>query len=310
MNKQICEEVTFRKLEIFLAYMNSGSLAKAAEHLEVSAVSVHRALHSLEYGMRCALFRHEGRNLIPTEAAKSFARVAVDVLENMSQGIQSAREMGGQYADKLRLGSLYSLTASMVPRIVVDMKIRRPMLNMELVLGSNVDLTEKLKLGQIDATIMAILSKDPEIEAISLFKDNLFFAAPADSAFSAREFIGLDELRDTPFVSLAGGFATSKNLHEAFARAGFAPRIAMEVGDIFSLMNLVMGGIGYALLPGRVHNLFGEQIQFIPLEEKFQVHQTIGLCHLKLREHDPNLLALAATCRMVSRSNIAPKPII
>ena len=32
--------------------------------LGVSAVSVHRALHSLETGTRCTLFRLEGRNLL------------------------------------------------------------------------------------------------------------------------------------------------------------------------------------------------------------------------------------------------------
>jgi len=70
MNKQICDEITFRKLEIFLAYMATGNLAKAAEQLDISPVSVHRALHSLEDGVGCSLFHHAGRNLIPTEAAR------------------------------------------------------------------------------------------------------------------------------------------------------------------------------------------------------------------------------------------------
>ena len=76
----------------------------------------------------------------------------------------------------------------------------------------------------------------------------------------------------------------------------------MEVGDIFAVMNLVRGGVGYSLLPGRVRNLFGDQITFIPLKEEFQVRQTIGLCFLRVRERDPNLLALAAVCRMAQRN--------
>ena len=60
MRNRINEEITFRKLEVLLAFMEAGSLAKAAEALGVSTVSVHRALHTLEEGMHCALFRHEG----------------------------------------------------------------------------------------------------------------------------------------------------------------------------------------------------------------------------------------------------------
>jgi LysR family malonate utilization transcriptional regulator len=302
MSKEICDEITFRKLEIFLAYMEKGNLAKAAEKLEMSSVSVHRALHSLETGVRCSLFRHEGRGLIPTEAARVLSETASSVLDLMSHGIQTTREAAGMYANKIRIGTMYSLTSQTVPRIFIDLKSRCPHLGAEFVLGSNTDLTDKLKRGQVDATLMAILSPDSEIETIELFVDMIYFAVPAGSRYAAYESIGLDEVRDESFVSLTGGFATSKGFHEAFLRAGFAPRIVMEVGDIFAVMNLVRGGVGYSLLPGRVRNLFGDQITFIPLKEEFQVRQTIGLCFLRVRERDPNLLALAAVCRMAQRN--------
>ncbi len=306
MSKEICDEITFRKLEIFLAYMEKGNLAKAAEKLEMSSVSVHRALHSLETGVRCSLFRHEGRSLIPTEAARVLSETASTVLDLMSHGIQTTREAAGMYANKIRIGTLYSLTSQTVPRIFIDLKSRCPHLGAEFLLGSNTDLTDKLKRGQVDATLMAILSPDSEIETIELFVDMIYFAVPAESGYASYESIGLDEVRDESFVSLTGGFATSKGFHEAFLRAGFAPRIVMEVGDIFAVMNLVRGGVGYSLLPGRVRNLFGDQIRFIPLKEEFQVRQTIGLCFLRVRERDPNLLALAAVCRMAQRNQYSP----
>ena len=80
---RIDEDITFRKLEILLAFMETGNLARAAERLDISTVSVHRALHSLETGMRCALFRHEGRNLHPTDAAaRGLAEGAIARLAN------------------------------------------------------------------------------------------------------------------------------------------------------------------------------------------------------------------------------------
>ena len=41
--------------------------------LDISAVSVHRALHSLEDAMSCQLFSLQGRNLIPNDAAQVLA---------------------------------------------------------------------------------------------------------------------------------------------------------------------------------------------------------------------------------------------
>lgn len=57
-------EITFRKLSIFMTFMEKGNIARTAETLGLSGVSVHRALHTLEENVRCPLFAHKGRNLI------------------------------------------------------------------------------------------------------------------------------------------------------------------------------------------------------------------------------------------------------
>ena len=46
-------DITLRKLEIFLSYMESMNISKTAELMNISSVSVHRALHSLEDNLRC-----------------------------------------------------------------------------------------------------------------------------------------------------------------------------------------------------------------------------------------------------------------
>ncbi|MBW0447666.1 LysR family transcriptional regulator [Paraburkholderia phenoliruptrix] len=302
MRDRIDDEITFRKLEVLLAFMQTGSLAKAAEVLNVSTVSVHRALHSLEKGVRCALFRHEGRNLRSTDAAQMLADVSDEVLTLMSDGIRATREAAGYSSDRLKIGSLYSLTIRTVPGIVVDIKVRRPALQVELVLGPNAELIEKLKQGAIDAALMALPDAEPELASVPLFEDDIFFAAPAHSPYANLEAVDLRDCRDETFVSLGEGFATYHGFQEAFRVAGFTPNVTMQVGDIYSLMNLVSGGVGYTLLPGRVRGVFGEKVQFIPLKPQYLMRQTIGVSFLRARERDPNLLALMAVCRLRTRN--------
>ena len=297
MATHIDEEVTFRKLEILLAFMEAGSLGRAAERLGISPVSVHRALHSLEAGVRCTLFRPEGRNLQPNDAAQALADVAREVLRTMAEGIRATRQVAGYAADRIRIGSLYSLTSGTVPALVMGLKLRKPDIHAELVLGSNADLLQKLRDGAIDAALMGQPEGAADIESQLLFEDDIFFAARVGSPHAAREAIDLAACADERFVSLTEGFVTFSRFIDAFKVAGFEPTVVMTTGDIFSLMNLVGGGIGCTLLPGRVRPVLPREVQLIPLLPRFCMRQKISVSFLRSRERDPNLLSLLAACR-------------
>lgn len=299
MLPHIDEEITFRKLQILLAFMETGNLARAAEQLGISAVSVHRALHSLETGTRCKLFRLEGRNLQPNDAAQALAEVAREVLRSMAEGIRSTRELAGYAADHIRIGSLYSLTNRTLPALVKELKLRKPDIQTELVLGSNEDLLRKLRDGAIDACLMGRPEGASDIESQTLFEDDIFFAAPASSPLADQAEVDLSRCADERYVSLTEGYVTYSGFMEAFRVAGFAPNVVMRTGDIFSLMNLVGGGIGCTLLPGRVRPALPDGVKLVPLAAAYRVRQQIAVSFLRTRERDPNLLALLVASRTV-----------
>ena len=150
----ISDEITLKKLEVFLIFMRLGNLARTSELLGQSAVSVHRALHTLEEGLGCPLFRREGRNLIPLETAYVFAEHAKRAIDACEEGVSKVRDVAGFNAATLHIGSLYSLTLHCIPRIIVGLKLRKPALDIKLTMGSNRDLLRGLADTKLDA-IMA-----------------------------------------------------------------------------------------------------------------------------------------------------------
>jgi LysR family malonate utilization transcriptional regulator len=301
----IDEEITLKKLEVFLTFMQINNLARVADIHGQSTVSVHRALHSLEDGLRCPLFKRVGRNLIPLQTAYMFADHAKRIVSECEEGVRKARELAGVNAPRLKIGSLYSLTLHCIPQLIIGVKLRKPGLDIDLTLGSNQELLQQLDDGRLDAIVIGIQEEfnNENLVSVPLFDDDIYLATPIESTYSGRNSIDLQDLRAEKFVMLTGGFVTSQSFTHAFELAGFAPNIAMQVGDIFSLINLVSGGIGYTLLPGRVA-AFSSRIRLIPLEKKYAAHQRITLLLPKNRERDSNLLALAAECRMYGRSEL------
>ena len=298
----INEEITLKKLEVFLSFMELNNLARVADALGQSTVSVHRALHSLEDGLRCPLFKREGRSLIPLHAAYTFAESARRALAECEEGVRKVREMSGINPVRLKIGSLYSLTLHCIPQLVIALKLRRPGLDIDLTLGSNRELLQSLADGRLDAIIIGVQEEEHHAGLVSvpLFQDDVYLAAPLHSPYAGQASVDLQALRDEKFVTLNEGFVTSQSFNHAFELAGFVPDTAMRVGDIFSLINLVSGGIGYSLLPGRVR-AFSSRIELIRLDARYGSHQQITLLMLSSRERDANLLALAAECRLYGK---------
>lgn len=280
-------------------------MVRTAGILGLSVVSVHRALHALEKAVGCSLFVHKGRNLVPLPSAWMLLEHSQRVMDLMARGLEDVRKEACVGPGHLRIGTLYSLMFETVPRMITGMKRRRSTLELELTMGSNQALLNMLEDDELDAILISTSEgKFPEskFDVIPLFHDDIFLAVPASEFSDNRRLADLRDYSDRKFVSLAEGFATCTNFRDAFHIAGFEPEIVTRVNDIFSMISLVQAGVGLTLLPGRMQNVYKQDVQLLKLEERYQMRQLISIVYSHSRERDPDLLALAAEGRMYARS--------
>lgn len=300
---EIDEDLTLRKIQIFLAFMRYGNLSKTAAEMQISNVSVHKALHSLENSLRCPLFKNEGRNLIPLKSAYVLQENSQKIVQDIVTAVNKTREAAGFAAKVLHLGSLYSLTVNTIPNVISGLKLRRGELDIQLLLSSNFDLVKKLKTTELDAIIVALneTTSDADFESLAMFQDDIYLAVNKNSPLANLKEIDLSTLKDETFLTLSKGFATRHDSDVVFEKAGIDPKVFLQVSDIFTLISMVSTGVGLALLPGRISTIYESSVKLIPLQAPYQIKQEIGLVFLKSKERDPNLLALIAECRMFAR---------
>lgn len=303
---EIDEELTLKKIQIFLAFMRCGNLSKTAIEMQTSNVSVHKALHSLENSLRCPLFKNEGRNLIPLKSAYVLEEHSQKIVKDLIIAVNKTREAAGFSAKILHLGSLYSLTVRTIPNIISGLKLRRGELDIQLLLSSNIDLVKKLKATELDAIIVALneTTQDASFEFLPMFQDEIFLAVPAHSKYANFQELDLSLLKDETFLVLAKGFSTRNDSDIVFQKAGIEPKVFLQVSDIFTLISMVSSGVGFALLPGRISAVYESSVKLIPLKQAYRIRQEIGLVFLKSKERDPNLLALIAECRMFAKNYV------
>ena len=237
-------ELTIRKLEIFLAFMEKRNIARTAETLGISGVSVHRALHSLEEVLRCPLFAQDGRNLKPLPAAQTLAHYADEMLIVLRRAIDAAtRNAAGYGSGRMKLGCLYSLTTETVPRLIMGLKRRRPEMEIDLSMNSSRELLLQLADGLLDAILVSLPGDRVEmagLETLPLFEDTFYLAVPLSMSERIAEPADLADLQHEKFVTMNEGFATAQRFDDAFREAGFRPVVVTPAcNDIFSLMNMV-----------------------------------------------------------------------
>ena len=305
----LTNEVNFKKLSVFLMFMQERNISRAAERLNMSAVSVHRALHSLEDAVGFPLFVNKGRNLIPLESAELLVQPARQSINSLQAGLSTAREATGEQRKTLRLGLLCSLIPDVLPRLLEGLHARKPGLNVEIISGPNSLLIQQLNETGVDAALVGT----PYLNAgkprnVPLFNDELYFGCPTSSRHASLKAVDVADFAEESFISLSSGFSTALMYDEVFRIADFTPHTIATAHDIFSLVHFVAQGIGYTLLPKRMSTIcrtYG--VTLVPLVKKYGVSQDIVLIYKPSREKNQNLLVLAAECRAFAATARQPE---
>ncbi|WP_241000792.1 LysR substrate-binding domain-containing protein, partial [Pseudomonas viridiflava] len=123
------------------------------------------------------------------------------LIQDVLAAVEHTRQAAGFSAARFRLGALYSLTVRTAPQLIMGLKLRRSELNIDLILGSNMDLLYKLKNMEVDAMPVSLDENvhDPDCDHLPLFSDDIFLAVPVDSPFARHPEVDLSDLREETF---------------------------------------------------------------------------------------------------------------
>jgi DNA-binding transcriptional LysR family regulator len=111
-----------------------------------------------------------------------------------------------------------------------------------------------LQDGEVDMAVVIQPIRHPVLETVPLLEEELLLAVPRRHALaSGTGRVRLTQLRDEPFVLLReGAYDLREQTLQACRRAGFEPNVALDGGEMDSMLRFVGAGIGVAILPEMV----------------------------------------------------------
>jgi LysR family transcriptional activator of glutamate synthase operon len=276
-------EVGFHELEIFLEFSRTEHLGQTAEALGYSVSSIQRAVRVLEKRFGVPLVQREGRRVRLLHTGHVLADHAAQVLRARSEAINAVLVAAGRRQIKLRLGHNFSLGLDVVPSVVAALLAREPETQILLRSGTTTAIISSLLSGTLDAALVSPPPAEPELEVVPLYSEASKLIVSVRDPLAGGTNVDLATVRDRAFVALEDGTWSRQELLKACARAGFVPKVTVEVSDMITLQGIVSEGVAIAIIAERIATHGHPDIVALTIDGVAAHHRTVGLAYP--REH-------------------------
>jgi DNA-binding transcriptional LysR family regulator len=265
--------MTIKQLTYFLAVVDSGRFTQAAALCRVAQPTLSKQIRSLEHDLGETLFTRSHDNVTPTDAGEALLPRARRIVADAETARLEIAELAGLRRGRLRLGATPSLCVSVVADVLAFFHDRYPGIALQVAEGGSQDLVRDLMRGQLDLALVidapdhgsssAPLRLQAEradrdergardLQLTPVLREELVAVTAAAGGPDLGDHIGVAELAAHPLVINRHGYDLREVTLAACAAAGVEPRIAVEAGEMDSLLRMVERGIGVAIVPSLV----------------------------------------------------------
>ena len=257
------------QLRYLAAVAQSGlNITAAAQKLHTSQPGVSKQIKLLEDELGFQIFVREGRNLTRiTPAGQQVIERAMRILQE-AQSIRSlSTELRDEGKGSLSIGTTHTQARYVLPDVIREFRGRYPQVRLNLHQGTSEQIAEMVSSDRIDCAI-ATGSEHlfTELTLLPCYRWHRTVIVPAGHPLADGSRLTLKALGAWPLITYTFSFTGPSSLHQAFAKAGLTPNVAITARDADVIQTYVRLGLGVGIV-----------------------------AHMAIDEHDPDLTAIDAT---------------
>ena len=245
--------VNLKQLEYFVHVAELGSFSKAATVLDIAQPALSRQVRALETGLRETLLLRNGRGVVLTEAGKRLYAHGVAILQAVSQAESEMGASRDEPVGRVTVGLPPSVGRQITLPLIDGFRRNLPQARLAIVEGLSTHVVEWITTGRVDVGLLFNPESQPALEISPLLDEDLCLVSPAPGASPGAVAppglaVPLQSLQGYPLVLPERGHAVRRLLETQATLAGVRLNIAWEVSSIGSIIDLVVGGYGHAVL--------------------------------------------------------------
>ncbi len=264
-------DLTLRELRVIALVDEVGSFTAAAESLQVAQSSLSRTVLQLERRLRTPLFERTTRRVSPTPEGAQLAQAARAVLTEYDSQTRMFTEFLDGTSGLVRIATLPSLAATLLPPIIAGYRTRRPDVHLDVRDEIHGHITDLLADGDIDLAI-SVHEAAHAGQCQPLTADRLHAVCEQTHPLMERETVRWSDLNDQPFIAFDPTSSVRRLVDRTLDRAQVRTGPVIEAHSIAAVAGLVKAGLGVTVAPTFVLPL----MQFADLAHRPLVDPTVN----------------------------------
>lgn len=240
--------LSLRDLEYAVAVGREHHFGRAAESCGVSQAALSEQVRKLESILGVPLFERTTRKVEATARGEAILQQAEALLGDARRLLDDARRSAEPLSGELRLGVISTLGPYYMPSVIALGRECFPKLALRLLEATTDELLAGLRLGKLDAILVALPIPMDGLVAEPLFFEPFRLACPSDDDLATRPHVGLSDLERAPLLLMEDGHCL-RDQALALCDARRLPNQGRYASSLEMLRHMIAAGEGVSIIP-------------------------------------------------------------
>jgi DNA-binding transcriptional LysR family regulator len=260
-------------LRLFLAVVDAGTIAAAAQREHIAAAAVSRRISEIETIFGVPLLRRTNKGVAPTEAGERLAMLAHRALHQIDDIAVQMRDFSSGTSGIVRIAANISSIAQFLPRDIQSFAAGHPHVRIELEEKPSVQVVRAVADNAADIGVFTSVPHGYAIHTFPYRTDNLVLVTPQQHALAQAQSIAFADVLDYEFVALPADTAISLSLTRASNEVGRSVRVRIQVSSYDAQCMMVEAGLGLGVMPEAVARQHA--LGIVPLTDAWAARQLL-----------------------------------
>lgn len=242
--------MNFKSLRAFRLVVTQGSLAAAAQALNLSQPAVSRLIALLEEETRLRLFDRTRRRLILSEAGETFYRETRHILDGIDELPHIAQTVRAGANRPFRLVTGPRVGSALVAPALAMMRRAHPGVKCVVDVLSRFELENRSGIARYDLGVAALPVTHAllPIENRAICRARMEAVMAADHPLAGKAVVTAADLSRQPIIGMLPNMFGRQQADEFFRSEGVVPSYVVETTSSFMACQMARDGAGIALM--------------------------------------------------------------